>query len=603
MNKKNIILGKLGIFMQYTVWLLFTMLATYLLIIAGMSTSSTNNQEHTTIVSDNIFLNMLLPIILVLILVAVNNFTPLRNVISRINSDDRLALKCRLFLYFVILATGIYFVITLQKIPEVDQLEICKSAQHILAGDYSDFEPGGYAERYPQQLGIILLLIPLSAVFQSHLYLAVQILNVISLVFLFGAFAKIAKRMGNTNVTSIMVILGCMLFVPSMLYTTFVYGTLIGLSLAVNSALFAWDYVAYGKPQQLAVTLLLMLLSVIVKSNYLIFAIGMFLWAFITFFKNPSHRKVILMITLCIIITLQGRLVKTTLTAITGQSISQGMSSWSWVAMGLQENDSLFDGWWNRYIIKTYRAANYDHDTQEAVAKAYIAERIAEFKDNPAIAMNFFIQKNASQWNNPSFQGFWINNRMSSKSDYPAFFTWLLGEGSSNIETYLNYFMFIVLAGVFLYMISFNPARNLSLLFQMVIIGGFIFHTIWEAKAQYTFTYFLMMVPIGITGYSRIPRLLQDIKAENLQKEPATKNLAMKQLKNILFAALALLICIIFINFSGNKTLNNVFLVNVSAGTNQKMTSTAHSKPNGADSRNRKSNKPSAGAKHWPTKK
>ncbi len=577
------LMQKLGIFMQYSVFLLFTLLSTYLLIIAGMSTSTTNNQEHTTITSDNIFINLLVPLILILCIVLINKLDPVKHLISKVNSSDRLALICRLFLYMIILLSGTYFVVTLQKTPEVDQLSICKAAQNILAGNYSDFEPGGYAERYPQQLGIILLLLPMSAVFQENLYLSMQMLNVISLVFMFGAFAKIAKRLGNTNMTSIMMILGCMMFIPALLYTTFVYGTLIGLALAVNAALMAWDYISYGRPLRLFMTILLMLLSVIIKSNYLIFAIGLFLWTFISFFTRPSRRKVLLMITLCII-TLQGSLVKTSLSAITGHSIGRGMSSWSWVAMGLQENDNLFDGWWNRYIIKTYRAADYDHDAQEATAKQYIAERLEEFKSDPTAALNFFIQKNASQWNNPSFQGFWINNRMSSRGDYPAFLSWVLDSGSSMIEGYLNYFMFAVLSGVFIYMVSLIQSdnkleANLSLVFQMVIIGGFIFHTVWEAKAQYTFAYFLMMIPLGIVGYSRIPGLMlaaqvlkQTEPAESTESSPAPlpqKKHKTSRSSYTLLSGLALLICILFINYSGIKTLNNIFLVNVSAGTTQ----------------------------------
>ena len=35
----------------------------------------------------------------------------------------------------------------------------------------------------------------------------------------------------------------------------------------------------------------------------------------------------------------------------------------------------------------------------------------------------------------------------------------------------------------------------------IVFIGGFLFHTIWEAKCQYTITYFILLIPYSVKGY------------------------------------------------------------------------------------------------------
>lgn len=44
------------------------------------------------------------------------------------------------------------------------------------------------------------------------------------------------------------------------------------------------------------------------------------------------------------------------------------------------------------------------------------------------------------------------------------------------------------------------------LLLPMIFIGGFIFHLFWEAKGQYTITYFVLLIPLlckGTYGYDR----------------------------------------------------------------------------------------------------
>ena len=34
----------------------------------------------------------------------------------------------------------------------------------------------------------------------------------------------------------------------------------------------------------------------------------------------------------------------------------------------------------------------------------------------------------------------------------------------------------------------------------MIFVGGFIFHTLWEAKSQYVFSYFVILFPISLLG-------------------------------------------------------------------------------------------------------
>ena len=37
----------------------------------------------------------------------------------------------------------------------------------------------------------------------------------------------------------------------------------------------------------------------------------------------------------------------------------------------------------------------------------------------------------------------------------------------------------------------------------MILIGGFMFHMVWEAKSQYTLPYFVLLLPYTVMGYSK----------------------------------------------------------------------------------------------------
>ena len=54
----------------------------------------------------------------------------------------------------------------------------------------------------------------------------------------------------------------------------------------------------------------------------------------------------------------------------------------------------------------------------------------------------------------------------------------------------------------------------------LVILGGFAFHTFWEAKSQYIFPYFVILLPYGAAGISDIvDTMLREWKRMRNRKE------------------------------------------------------------------------------------
>lgn len=195
-----------------------------------------------------------------------------------------------------------------------------------------------------------------------------------------------------------------------------------------------------------------------------------------------------------------------------------GISSWAFLAMGLQENDQYYNGWWNIYNVDSYEKAEGDRKQQEAAAKEVVRERTEFMRDNPEYALRFFSGKNASQWNNPDFQGFWINSHLENDPFIPP--DWvsdvISGKTMWLLRGLLNRLQFIILIGTVLFMLL---KRNKGFGFEsigIIVLGGFIFHTFWEAKAQYTLPYFAMMLPMSAVGWSEyINRLKAFLKKRN----------------------------------------------------------------------------------------
>ena len=124
------------------------------------------------------------------------------------------------------------------------------------------------------------------------------------------------------------------------------------------------------------------------------------------------------------------------------------------------------------------------------------------FRDNPVYAMEFFTKKNLSQWNNPTFQSLWVN-KISNK-----------GLTKNILIEFMNVTQTLILIGATLYIITDYKNIKGPLLFLIIVfIGGFLFHIIWEAKCQYTITYFILLIPYSVKGYDSITeKIIQRIK-------------------------------------------------------------------------------------------
>ena len=64
-----------------------------------------------------------------------------------------------------------------------------------------------------------------------------------------------------------------------------------------------------------------------------------------------------------------------------------------------------------------------------------------------------------------------------------------------------NMLQTLIYAGAFLWILLGRRQMSWeSLLPGMIVIGGFLFHLVWEAKGQYTVFYFFLLIPYAFWG-------------------------------------------------------------------------------------------------------
>ena len=306
--------------------------------------------------------------------------------------------------------------------------------------------------------------------------------------------------------------LGFLLFLPMSLYITFVYGTIPGLFFAALGMYMISVYWKERRLWKLLAGVIAVGAACGLKQNYLIVGIALFLILgadmLEQYFAVKNKRygaKSLLGLLFILLILIKGQSGVTTLAEqITGQTVTKGIPSAAWIAMGLREGE-LGPGWWeNYYNVNLYKNNSYDTEETAIQAKEEIRKRIQEFTDSPSYALDFFGRKTASQWSEPSFQSLWIQQNRVAETEIGRKLNYRMtsGIGRDVLLPLFNIGQTIFLFGILIFLIKrWRTITLKQLLFFVIFLGGFFFHLFWEAKGQYTVFYMYLLIPYGMEGY------------------------------------------------------------------------------------------------------
>lgn len=499
------LMGGINKIYRMVVVLFATAIFSTIFIMCMISTCYITSEEYevTFFCQDNIVVNVVFLIVSICILVVLNAKGLCVFLQEKLN-DDKVFQKAKFGFLLILLSLGLTWVFITQFVPGSDQLDVMSSAYKLRCGDYTVLAPGGYLDRWNNQLGLTLIEYLFGRVFGDYNIMGFQFLNCFGLTLLYQKMVDIMDKMHVSRLAQIITLLMGVLFVPMIMYTSFVYGTIWSVALALWAFDFEIKYLDGNRVFDLICCALLIGVAVQVKNNVLILMIAMVIYGLVCATKDyrTLKRSVLLVLIIAVSFVAFSKVPKIVVEKKTGYSLSQGVSSWSFVAMGLQDEKHA-PGWSNGYNYTTYEESNCITAVQEERAKADIADRMALFKENSHYAFEFFSQKIASMWTEPTYQSFWINQIRNHRVDFPEWLDWLMStNGYTFLSGVLGYYQLLLFSGCLLWVIleDSNQFINKSF-FVVTIIGGFLFHLAWEAKSQYSITYIVLMIPLAVMGY------------------------------------------------------------------------------------------------------
>lgn len=377
-----------------------------------------------------------------------------------------------------------------------------------LNGDYSSLTGDGYLVHYPHQLGMIGLFQIVYAVFGVNNFTVLQLLNIAAVFSAVYYLHRITEEMFHQPKVQVLLSLLCMGMLPLYLYTTFIYGDIPGLGLAMPALYYSIRYLNSKRRIMMIPAIVCMTLSIVLKSNNTILLVAIVILLILHCIQSKDKAALLFALLLITASKLTTAGINTYYAHASGmEKIPSGIPKIAWVAMGLQENEYLENGWYNSYNWNIYSENNYDIEATTKACMTSIQSSVHQFVEAPGSCLRFFYKKFISQWNDPGYQAQitveWYSRHRDDHSNLALYL--IYGNGRLILEAVMNLYHFMILLGSSIFAVCSLRERKLAnTLLSLCVFGGYFFHMIWEAGGRYGLGYFVLCVPMAAYGFVRL---------------------------------------------------------------------------------------------------
>lgn len=398
-----------------------------------------------------------------------------------------------------------------ERTPGSDQFYICMNAELFSRGDYNSLRPGHYCDKYPQQLGIVAFLEVLFAVAGLHNYMAFETLNALAVVGTAWFGYQIVRELTDRMAAAVSYCVLMLFALPLIFYTSWVYGEILGIFFSTLTVALFLKYEKRRRWGYLAGSMLSLAAAVLIRKSCFILAIACCLTALLSVLRKWDTGIFVGAVCSIVIPCLAFAGIQQMYAMRSGIPKSEGLPTGSFLVMGLEESDGRY-GWHTLEPTDVYEECDYDTGKANAVYMQRFWETWRAMWKHPSAAVDFFKQKQLQQWNEPLYQGFYFSRNYAPENppdedsflrrlDEPQYFNLLL--------VICDKLQLVLYAGMLLYFLFAVRNREnglpvLAHILPVMIIGGFLFSMVWEAKARYIVPYYAAMFPMAVIGYQQL---------------------------------------------------------------------------------------------------
>lgn len=392
--------------------------------------------------------------------------------------------------------------------PTEDSFTVTNAAYWAAKNDFAPLIDINYFNYFPFQLGYVFFTEIQIRLFggASDTLIYLEILNVIHLAFAYvGLILILGKLFKSRRVQAIAAVLMVLAAQP-ILFSTFLYGIIPGITFAIYALLFEIMYFQSEKkyaPVWALLSAICIAIATMIKTNNYIVLVALIIIALVNFLKRLKVVDACYIIVSLVLALSVNSAVISMYEKRADVDIQDGIPFVSWLAMGINES-SIAPGWYNfTYTMANYEANNFNTEAASESSIKAIKERIGHLSKNYVETNDFFYEKIVSQWNEPSYQSIWTNEVRGRYRDMGKFAKWICEDGEPYVKEYMNLYQEIIFLAVFAGVIFIYKKKDiLTSMLVLVVLGGFLYHTLFEGKSQYIMPYFIIMIAFAAYGIS-----------------------------------------------------------------------------------------------------
>ncbi|MCI6374251.1 MAG: glycosyltransferase family 39 protein [Clostridiales bacterium] len=409
-------------------------------------------------------------------------------------------------------AAAIIWVLGIGLVSETDCGALIMTARRFAQGDYALLS-WGYYRGCPFQLGMVLLLEGLQRLFPGgNIDLMMQLINTVMSVLTMGVVCALAQRMEGSASASRACALLLALFLPFLLYNVYVYGTvLMTLMLCVSLLCFSC-YVRTRRARYGAAMALALAVGYVAKPNILIAVVALLICAALDALRERRLGALLFVGLGLVLGLLMMKLVIWQYELRSGVRLEPNVCRLTWLVMGLSDRgiEGVCPGWYNGYVGEFFDI-DITPEAQKAVVLADLKARIPELLDNPAYTAAYLRDKCLSQWIEPGYSTMSYGDRCDWQGRFNGVAALVYREDSpvrAALEAYMN------VCQQALYVLALTGGLRLlrrgtgtdMLALPVTVLGGFLFHLLFEAKSQYIYPYAVLLMPMAAVGLEAVAR-------------------------------------------------------------------------------------------------
>ena len=388
---------------------------------------------------------------------------------------------------------------------EVDCKDVVDAAKLFARGNYRPMR-NPYFSAYPYQLAVCLFLEAIIRLIPGvDINLFMQVFNVLLSTCTMGLLAALAAEVFEDGRVRRCTQVMLMAFVPFLLFNTYVYGTVPMLFLVSLGLVCFVRYVRTRRVVFAVVYALAMGAAYAAKQNALIPMLAVLILSALHAMQTRDVKLVV-----CALLALAlgaglSRFAVWQYELRSGMQLGAPISALARLVMGLQESATCA-GWFNGYTAPLIDLS-VTAEMQKEIASADLAVRLAELSADPGMALAFFRDKYLSQWLEPGYSTLWYGFRCEWLGRFNGLAAMLYRENSPVrlfVEGYMNLYQQTMYAMAVVGAAASVKRRGdvAALVLPVTVIGGFLFHMLFEAKSQYIFVYAVYLMPLAGYGLS-----------------------------------------------------------------------------------------------------